>query len=37
MLFALYRETLRPILHAMAMHVLARRRASAERHPRLSG
>jgi glycosyltransferase involved in cell wall biosynthesis len=36
-LFAVYRETLRPILHAIAMDVLARRRASAERHPRLSG
>ncbi len=35
--FAVYRETLRPILHAGAMHVLARRRASAERQPRLSG
>jgi glycosyltransferase involved in cell wall biosynthesis len=35
--FAIYRETLRPILHAVAMHVLARRRASADRHPRLSG
>jgi glycosyltransferase involved in cell wall biosynthesis len=36
-LFAVYRETLRPILHAIAMDVLARRRASAERHPRLNG
>jgi len=36
-IFAVYRETLRPILHGIAMHVLARRRASAERHPRLSG
>jgi glycosyltransferase involved in cell wall biosynthesis len=36
-LFAVYRQTLRPILHAAAMHVLARRRAFAERHPRLSG
>jgi glycosyltransferase involved in cell wall biosynthesis len=36
-IFAVYRETLRPILHAIAMQVLARRRASAERHPRLSG
>jgi glycosyltransferase involved in cell wall biosynthesis len=36
-IFAVYRETLRPILHAIAMRVLARRRASAERHPRLSG
>lgn len=36
-IFAAYRETLRPILHGIAMHVLARRRASAERHPRLSG
>ncbi len=36
-LFAVYRETLRPILHATAMHVLARRRVSAESHPRLSG
>jgi glycosyltransferase involved in cell wall biosynthesis len=35
-IFAVYRETLRPILHGMAMHVLARRRASAERHERLS-
>jgi glycosyltransferase involved in cell wall biosynthesis len=36
-LFAVYRETLRPVLHAIAMQVLARRRASAERSPRLSG
>jgi hypothetical protein len=36
-LFAVYRETLRPVLHAIAMQVLARRRASAERRPRLSG
>jgi glycosyltransferase involved in cell wall biosynthesis len=36
MMFAVYRETLRPILHVIAMHVLARRRAFAERHPRLS-
>jgi glycosyltransferase involved in cell wall biosynthesis len=36
-LFSVYRETLRPILHAMAMHVLARRRACAERHPRPAG
>jgi glycosyltransferase involved in cell wall biosynthesis len=35
-IFAVYRETLRPILHRIAMQVLARR-ASAERHPRLSG
>ncbi len=35
--FSVYRETLRPVLHAIAMHVLARRRASAESHPRLSG
>jgi glycosyltransferase involved in cell wall biosynthesis len=35
--FAVYRETLRPILHAIAMQVLARRRASAESHPRVSG
>jgi glycosyltransferase involved in cell wall biosynthesis len=36
-LFSVYRETLRPVLHAIAMQVLARRRASSERHPRLSG
>jgi glycosyltransferase involved in cell wall biosynthesis len=36
-MFAVYRETLRPILHAIALHVLARRRASADRRPRLSG
>jgi glycosyltransferase involved in cell wall biosynthesis len=36
-IFSVYRETLRPILHSIAMRVLARRRASAERHPRLSG
>ena len=36
-IFAVYRETLRPILHGIAMQVLARRRASADRHPRLSG
>jgi glycosyltransferase involved in cell wall biosynthesis len=36
-IFAVYRETLRPILHAIAMQVLARRRAFAARHPRLSG
>jgi len=36
-IFAVYRETLRPILHGIAMHVLARSRASAGRHPRLSG
>jgi glycosyltransferase involved in cell wall biosynthesis len=36
-IFALYRETLRPILHGIAMQVLARRRAAAERQPRLSG
>jgi glycosyltransferase involved in cell wall biosynthesis len=36
-IFAVYRETLRPILHGIAMYVLARRRASAEHHPRLSG
>jgi glycosyltransferase involved in cell wall biosynthesis len=36
-IFAVYRETLRPVLHAIAMHVLARRRASAERQPGLSG
>jgi glycosyltransferase involved in cell wall biosynthesis len=36
-MFAFYRETLRPILHAIAMHGLARRRAFAERHPRVSG
>jgi glycosyltransferase involved in cell wall biosynthesis len=35
-IFAIYRETLRPTLHRMAMYVLARRRASAQRHPRLS-
>jgi glycosyltransferase involved in cell wall biosynthesis len=35
--YAVYRETLRPILHATAMHVLARRRGSAERHQRLNG
>jgi glycosyltransferase involved in cell wall biosynthesis len=29
--FAVYRETLRPILHSIAMRILARRRASAER------
>lgn len=32
-LFAVYRETLRPALHAVAMAVLARRRASAEQLP----
>lgn len=32
-IFAVYRETLRPVLHAIAMRVLARRRASAQRHP----
>jgi glycosyltransferase involved in cell wall biosynthesis len=36
-IFAVYRETLRPTLHALAMLVLARRGAAAERHPRLSG
>jgi glycosyltransferase involved in cell wall biosynthesis len=36
-LFAVYRETLRPVLHSIAMRLLARRRASAERHPPLSG
>jgi glycosyltransferase involved in cell wall biosynthesis len=36
-IFAVYRETLRPTLHRMAMSVLARRRAAAQRHPRLSG
>jgi glycosyltransferase involved in cell wall biosynthesis len=36
-IFAVYRETLRPILHGIAMRVLARRRASAGHHPRLSG
>src|SRR5277367_451140 len=36
-IFAVYRETLRPILHSIAMRVLARRRSSAESHPRLSG
>jgi glycosyltransferase involved in cell wall biosynthesis len=35
-MFAVYRETLRPILHGIAMQVLARR-ASAERHPNFSG
>jgi glycosyltransferase involved in cell wall biosynthesis len=35
-IFAVYRETLRPMLHGIAMLVLARRRAFAERHPRLS-
>jgi hypothetical protein len=35
--FSVYRETLRPILHDVAMHALARRRAFADRHPRLSG
>jgi glycosyltransferase involved in cell wall biosynthesis len=35
-IFAVYRETLRPILHGIAMRVLARRRASAARQPRLS-
>jgi glycosyltransferase involved in cell wall biosynthesis len=36
-IFAVYRESLRPILHAAAMQVLARRRASSERQPRLGG
>jgi glycosyltransferase involved in cell wall biosynthesis len=36
-IFAVYRQTLRPILHAIAMRVLVRRRSSAQRHPRLSG
>jgi glycosyltransferase involved in cell wall biosynthesis len=36
-IFAAYRESLRPVLHAVAMRMLARRGASAERHPRLSG
>ena len=34
-IFAVYRETLRPLLHGVAMQVLARR-ASAERHPNFS-
>jgi len=36
-LFAVYRETLRPSLHAAAMYVLTKRRGFAERHARLSG
>jgi glycosyltransferase involved in cell wall biosynthesis len=36
-IFAVYRETFRPILHGIAMHVLARRRASAARHPHSAG
>ena len=36
-IFAVYRESLRPILHAIAMRALAPRNASAERRPRLSG
>ena len=36
-IFSLYRETLRPSLHGIAMQVLARRRASGARHPRHSG
>jgi glycosyltransferase involved in cell wall biosynthesis len=32
-IFAAYRETLRPVLHAVAMRVVARRRASTERLP----
>jgi hypothetical protein len=36
-IFAVYRETLRPSLHAVAMYVLTKRRGSAERHARLSG
>jgi glycosyltransferase involved in cell wall biosynthesis len=35
--FSVYRETLRPIFHAIAMHWLARRRALTKQHPRLSG
>jgi glycosyltransferase involved in cell wall biosynthesis len=35
--FAAYRETLRPILHGVAMRVLARHRASTGRHPQLRG
>jgi glycosyltransferase involved in cell wall biosynthesis len=35
-IFAIYRETLRPILHGIAMRVLARRRASAGPHPGLT-
>jgi glycosyltransferase involved in cell wall biosynthesis len=36
-IFALYRETLRPALHSIAMQVLAHRRGSAKRHARLGG
>jgi glycosyltransferase involved in cell wall biosynthesis len=36
-IFAVYRESLRPILHAAAMQVLARRRGSVESQPRLGG
>jgi glycosyltransferase involved in cell wall biosynthesis len=36
-IFAVYRETLRPTLHEIAMHVLGYRRDSAKRHARLSG
>jgi glycosyltransferase involved in cell wall biosynthesis len=36
-LFAVYRETLRPTLHGIAMYLLAHRRSFAKRHARLSG
>jgi glycosyltransferase involved in cell wall biosynthesis len=36
-IFAVYRESLRPILHAIAMQVLALRRGAVERQPRLGG